>query len=147
MNQKIMRQLGHIDHLRRRVFHRVIEKEISWGQPQVLLFLANNDGAIQREIASFSGTKAPTVSKVLDTMEKSGMIERAADADDRRVMRIFLTQKGRQASEKVNELFDNVDQACLSGLSAEELLSLSGYLDRIEKNIRTLDEGKDEDFI
>ena len=59
---------------------------------------------------------------------KDGLILRQADASDRRSIRIWLTDKGRAALERIGEIQDEMEGICLTGFSQEEKEQLTGLL-------------------
>jgi DNA-binding MarR family transcriptional regulator len=64
----------------------------SWS---ILSALEANDGVSQRFLADVCGIDAPTITRVLDRLEAQDFVRRRRDADDRRVVRVNLTGKGR----------------------------------------------------
>ncbi len=64
------------------------------GQAFCLRFLAANDGVTQRDLADCLHLARPTVSKMLQAMEKAGAIERRPDEHDQRLTRVHLTATG-----------------------------------------------------
>jgi DNA-binding MarR family transcriptional regulator len=66
------------------------------GQALCLKMLTERDGISQRELARVLHLAAPTVTTMLQRMEKAGTIERRPDASDQRVTRVHLTPAGRE---------------------------------------------------
>ena len=65
------------------------------GQALCLRMLAERDGISQRELARGLHLSAPTVTAMLQRMEKAGTIERRPDGTDKRITRVHLTEIGR----------------------------------------------------
>jgi DNA-binding MarR family transcriptional regulator len=65
------------------------------GQAFCLRLLAASDGITQRDLAETLHLSRPTVTKMLQAMEKADMIERRPDPIDRRLTRVYLTDGGR----------------------------------------------------
>jgi len=65
------------------------------GQIFCLHVLAGHDGMSQRDLAEALRLSPPTVSKMLQAMQKAGSVERRPDAADQRLTRVFLTAAGR----------------------------------------------------
>ncbi|MDH6113768.1 DNA-binding MarR family transcriptional regulator [Kitasatospora sp. MAP12-15] len=92
---------------------------IGWTAFNVLRQLDSEDGQTSKDIARVAMVAAPTLTGVVDTMEKDGLIERRRSETDRRVVRLFLTEAGRQRlamsagelSERFDVLFEPVDPA------------------------------------
>ncbi len=73
---------------------------------------------------------------MLMTMEKNGYIRREDDPDDARAKQLIITEKGRNASERMTDRLKEYDELMLKGISSEELQIFSDILDRMERNIR-----------
>src|SRR3978361_1563412 len=72
------------------------ERELSHEQGFVLGYLAQNPGAIQRDIAQVSRTSAASVSSLLQGLERRGLVERRTEAGDERRKRVFATPTGAE---------------------------------------------------
>lgn len=105
------------------------------GQEMFLWQLWKEDGLTQSQIAERVCVQPPTVSKMLDRMVGSGLVERRADEEDSRVSRVFLTEKGRQIQEHVREVWVRQEQKMTRGLSSEERDVLRGLLRRVHENL------------
>ncbi len=80
----------------RQLMFRVLAEEGAHpGQALCLRMLAERDDMSQRELGRVLHLAAPTVTAVLQRMEKSGTIERRPDAADQRITRVRLTALGR----------------------------------------------------
>jgi DNA-binding MarR family transcriptional regulator len=64
----------------------------SWS---ILSALEASDGRSQKNLAEACGIDAPTITRVLDRLETQGFVRRRRDSEDRRVVRVDLTGKGR----------------------------------------------------
>jgi len=82
---------------------------ITQGQPKILDFLSINDGCIQREIAYNCNIEPATVTSILSIMEKAELIYREQDLKDKRVLKVFLTEKGKIAQKEVEKIFNLID--------------------------------------
>ena len=66
------------------------------GQPKMLRFLGENDGCRQKDIADRFFLRAASVSGVLNTLEKQGLIERRQNPKSRRETLIYLTDQEKK---------------------------------------------------
>lgn len=77
----------------------------------------------QRELAEATGLDAIYVSKLARTLEKAGLLERPADPDDPRAVRLSLTARGREvitaAFDVVHDLHEELTEA-IGGTKGEE---------------------------
>ena len=66
----------------------------------VLRMLTLRDGLKSSEVAARGWSTPGTVTSVVDTLVRDGYVERRRDGEDRRVVRLFLTEPGRRACEQ-----------------------------------------------
>lgn len=74
----------------------------------------------------------------LDRLENGGMITRNPDPDDRRLVRISLTEDGRRVAVKAFDLSRAVYGNLVEGLSAEDRDALDSYLRAVLKRLDEL---------
>ena len=65
------------------------------GRGRVLALLKQKDGISTKDMATIMGIRVSSLNEVLGKMEKEGYVERTASPDDRRVMLVWLTDKGK----------------------------------------------------
>ena len=111
------------------------------GQGRILSLLKMQDAVSTKDLSSILGIRVSSLNEMLAKLEKNGYIQREQSEDDRRVMVVKLTDKGRK-SEQSKPDFANM----FSCLSEEEQLVFGQFLDRI---IAALEEeaGDSFDFI
>ena len=105
------------------------------GARLVLSFLAVGDGVSQRELVERSHRRAPTVSVIVKKMIDEGLAYLGSDGDDRRVKRVYLTDKGRLVDREGINNIREIDSAALAGLSAAEQQLLMELLCRMRENL------------
>ena len=71
------------------------------GQVFCLHVLAGHDGISQRDVAEALHLSPPTVSRMLQAMQKAGAVDRRPDAADQRLTRVFLTTAGRDLERQL----------------------------------------------
>ncbi len=103
----------------------------SRGQGRVLALLKLKDGLSTKELANILGVRVASLNEALAKMEGAGVIERRPSEQDRRVMLVYLTERGR-SQEQANPAED-ID--LLAGFSGDELDILEGFLDRMIANL------------
>jgi DNA-binding MarR family transcriptional regulator len=90
----------------------------------LLAGVARNEPATLNQVARAVGRGAPAVSRAVDTLVRSGLIERAPDPDNRRRLAMRLTQGGRdllaQPSGSGSELAARFERLAPSELRAIE---------------------------
>ena len=77
-------------------FHSFLESQgMTHAGWQVLFTLGDSDGLTQREVAERCYVTPATVTGVVDTLERDGLVERERSTSDRRVVTVRLTAEGR----------------------------------------------------
>lgn len=136
-SQALTHTMGHVMKLHRQNVEILIQKyDVYPGQPILLMRLAKTDGLIQKELARRISVKPATLTVMLNRMEKSGLVVRKPDERDQRISRVFLTDKGRIASQAVKEALRILEIQCYAGFTSEEKEVLQGMLERMHTNMQ-----------
>lgn len=96
-----------------------------------------DDGMIQTELANILETGKVSVGGLIDRLEEADLVYRQADKSDRRVKRIFITDKGFELIDHMAEVGEDLDKALFKGISDDELAAASDVLVRAKTAIRT----------
>jgi len=116
--------------------HSLLEKiGLYPGQPFLLLALFHQDGQSQKELGEKLRVKASTITVMIRRLEKANIVERKQDEIDQRISRVYLTEKGKQVCEKVNENLFQVEQECFRNFTNEEKLLLRRLLMQMGDNL------------
>jgi DNA-binding MarR family transcriptional regulator len=86
--------------------------------------------------------RPPSVTTLVDRLERLGLVSRTASADDLRAKYIRLTPAGRQLVETIRKGHAARVRAVLGGLSAGEQTQLHGLLDRLGSHLESLVDGQ-----
>jgi DNA-binding MarR family transcriptional regulator len=105
------------------------------GQEMFLHNLWEQDGQTQSQLVEHLCVQPATISKMLDRMEKTGLVVRRADAEDNRVSRVFLTEQGRNLEHAVCGVWDQLEARLIAGLSTEERILLRRLLLQVYENL------------
>lgn len=105
------------------------------GQPRILDFLSENDGASLSEISRGCYLKNPTVTGLIDRMEKSELVRRQMLKGNKKTTYICLTPKGKTSLESICKIFETVENRALKGLSIEEKEVFLSTLEKIKNNL------------
>ena len=107
------------------------------GQWAVLLFLWNEDGRTQAELARVVAIEPPTMVRTIDRMVRDGLVERRPDPSDARLSRIHLTERGRLLRNELVPHAAGVNERALGRLTRDEgrtLLRLLAKLARTDRD-------------
>lgn len=106
-------------HMRRS--RAVLEKyDLYAGQPPLLFLLLKEEGQRQKDIAKALNIQAATVTVMVKRLENAGFIEKREDNQDKRISRLYLTDKGRDACINVKEAMHDVNMKVFEALTEEE---------------------------
>jgi DNA-binding MarR family transcriptional regulator len=104
-------------------------------QVNVLCRLFEQDGMTQSEIADKLSVQGATITGMLQRMEEAGLITRRRDPDDNRLVRVYLTDSGRNQERAIGEQALRVEQAVFEGLSDQERAALRHMMKRMLHNM------------
>ncbi len=76
-----------------------------------------------------------TVTGIIDRMEREGLVQRVRSTEDRRVVRIHLTEKGQELAREIPVEPMEILRSALSGLSAAETAELLRLMTKVAKRI------------
>jgi DNA-binding MarR family transcriptional regulator len=104
-------------------------KDLSHTQYNVLRILRGSpQGLPCGEIAGRMITRDPDVTRLLDRMEKRGLISRARDSHDRRTVLARLTPEGLKLVDRLDEPVQSMHRKLLGHLGKERLRALAELL-------------------
>ena len=95
-----------------------------------------DDGMIQTELARILETGKVSVGGLIDRLEEAGLVYRQGDKADRRVKRIFMTDKGFEMLDHIAMVGDQLDARLFRDISDEELAVAADVIARAKANLR-----------
>jgi MarR family transcriptional regulator, organic hydroperoxide resistance regulator len=104
-------------------------------QAMVLCKLFVADGMTQSEIAQQLSVQGATVCDMLQRMEETGLVSRRRDLDDNRLVRVYLTEAGRDKERFIMEQFLKLEGAVFAGFDESERAMLRQFLNRTLDNM------------
>ena len=87
------------------------------GQPKVLDYLKNHNGAVQKDIAAGCHIEPASLTAILNGMETKGLIERRLCPDNHRFYNVYLTETGRLYVGRLENEFDTIESYALQTFS------------------------------
>jgi DNA-binding MarR family transcriptional regulator len=102
-------------------------------QHLVIESLWHEDGLSAKDIGQKLVFDGATLSGVLDRLAAGGWVKKMPDSEDKRVLRIFLTQKSRDLRPKLSEARDKSNEDLLQSFTLEERVLLKRLLRDFQK--------------
>jgi DNA-binding MarR family transcriptional regulator len=86
------------------------------------------------ELARLAGVDTSAMTRTLDRLEAKGLVRRTRSLEDRRIIKIELTETGKEKAQQIPPCVDRVLNQHLRGFSVEEVAQLRHLLHRILAN-------------
>ena len=142
LRENLQRNFGFILHdvarlLRTTYDRRIRDLGLTRSQWWVLTHLYRKDGITQSELAENLELEKPSLGRLLDRLESKGWVRRAADPQDRRAKRVFLTDQVEEPMQVMRDIAAGVREDALSGLSADDRDRFVDTLITIKSNLMT----------
>jgi MarR family transcriptional regulator for hemolysin len=109
---------------------------ITRAQWVVLVRLDRFEGIKQSELAEMLDLQPITLTRLLDRLCDSELIERRADPNDRRAKRLYLTPAARPMLERLGDLGDELMGTALAGVQREAIEKMVAQLAIVKENLR-----------
>lgn len=121
--------------MRRDYSESLRELNLHVGQDKLLARLWLGDGVTQMQLCEHLKCEPPTVTNMVKSLEQNGFIYRKRDELDARVMRIYLTDKGKELEKPVDFKWKQQQEKLLHSILPEERLILRELMKRMERNL------------
>lgn len=128
--------LGLQVHLLSRQWRCLLDKQLACqGLTQssgiALVYIADNQGFSQTELARMLGIETPSLVPVLDQLEKQGLIERRPAEHDRRQKALYLQPTATNLVAAINQQRRSIQQQLLANLTPQQQQELPHLLDLV----------------
>ena len=120
---------------RSRMGDKLVELGLFAGQEQVLQALAAAGLMTMGELATVLRVRPPTASKTVSRLAALRLVERHAEPDDARIVRVKLTEEGQRKAAAIEQVWDDVEAELLDGFDAKDRKRLRKLLRRVAKNL------------
>ncbi len=139
ISEKLLQQIRNCTNLVHRLIHRehhfinpgITGSGIGRGQGLVLRTLAENDGMTQTEIAEKLDIRPSSLGELVMKLEENGFVERRQNENDKRVINVYLTEKGREIEKEFINLRQQSAESWCAELSEHEKALLSELLGKL----------------
>lgn len=109
--------------------------DLSSDQFAVLIRLWAQNGLTQSELSEKTCKNKSNLTRILDSMEKKGLVSRKPNPNDRRSFCIELTETGSDLEKKLIPIASKTHEALFGNFSSEEEKQLRSVLGKLEKNL------------
>jgi DNA-binding MarR family transcriptional regulator len=134
--------VGYQVRMTHRLLQRVLQMKIepygvTLGMWYFLRALWEEDGLTQRELSRRIGTMEPTTLTAIQTMERSGLVKRVRNKDDRRKLHVHLTPQAIDLKKRLLPIAQRVVDQATRGFAEADRKKLLNQLGAIQKNLST----------
>jgi MarR family transcriptional regulator, organic hydroperoxide resistance regulator len=119
----------------RRLSNRLAGYNVTPPQWGVLVALWEQDGLSLSELAKRSFFDGPTMTGIVDRLEKAGLVQRRRDSADRRVISVYLTDDGRRLQEQLPAVSEAANRDALAGIPDAEIDAFVATIRKIIANL------------
>jgi DNA-binding MarR family transcriptional regulator len=106
---------------------------------RVLAALRERDGRRMGDLSETTSIEVSTLTRLVDTMEKKGLVSRRRDAGDARVVALHVTPVGRRLTQRITPIAERYERVALAGFAAAEADGLKAALRRLYANMEALE--------
>jgi DNA-binding MarR family transcriptional regulator len=110
--------------------------EITIEQWSVLYHLWKEDGLSQQELCNRSFRDKPSITRLVDNLEKLQLVKRVASTDDRRINLIYLTDSGQQLQDETMNMANQTLNEALEGVSKADVELCKEVLQKVYDNLK-----------
>ena len=123
--------------LQRRLQDRIEPYGVTLGMWYFLRALWEEDGLTQSELSRRVGTMEPTTLTAIQTMQRSGLVKRVRNKDDKRKLHVYLTPKANDLKRQLLPIARDVVEQATGNFVAADMRKLLSLLSAIQMNLGT----------
>ena len=109
--------------------------EFNGSQGVILYSLWKNKELTIKEIGKITGLAKTSLTSMLDRMEEKGLIRRKDNSEDKRSIKIMLTDKAKELEKDYNDISNKMSNIFYKNFSDKEINEIENYLERIISNL------------
>jgi DNA-binding MarR family transcriptional regulator len=106
---------------------------VTVSQSATLLALPQEGNLTMSEVSQAMGLATSTMTRMIDQLVEKGFVQRTADPDDRRIVRVGLTPQGQQLSASLEKEYLEFYHLIMGEIREDELESILHVFDRINQ--------------
>ena len=104
-------------------------------QWSVLYHLWKEDGKSQQELCNATFRDKPSITRLIDNLERGKLVKRVADERDRRINKVYLTADAKKLQERSMQLAEETLNEALEGVPAEQIDLCKQVLQKVYENL------------
>ncbi len=108
--------------------------DISGGQMPFFIVVVDMAGITQEELSRYLKVNKGTTAKAIRSLENKGYIIRKRDENDRRIYRLYPSQKAISLRKKIREIAFEWESVLLEGIDKRDILPLREMLRKMSEN-------------
>lgn len=112
--------------------------DITHMEAKVLSYVGRNPGAAQGDLSRFMERDKAQLARLIKGLRDKGLLTSDADPQDRRSMRLTLTDVGLEIRKVMQQQGQNLNQIGISGLSEDEHQQLLSLVHRVYENFKQI---------
>lgn len=143
MMKEILREIGMIARALDSISNiEFKEFDLTKGQYLYLVRICEHPGIIQEKLAEMIKVDRTTAARAIKKLENNGFIEKKEDTHNKKIKKLFPTQKGEHVYPFIKKENDYSNTVALAGFSESEADTIFNLLQRVRKNVE-----KDWEFV
>lgn len=107
------------------------------GQPQLLALIKSKEGITQKELSERKFVTPATITGMLNKLEAHKLVYRVSDQEDKRIMRVYLTEEGRRLTVQSDQFMSDLSDRVFEGFTDEEIEQYINLTDKMRKNLQS----------
>lgn len=113
-----------------------LEAGIPESYRMIIMYLSRNPGASQKDLAEYCEMTPAAVSQIIMEMQLTGYINKETSLSDKRLVHLYLTEKGKSSADRVRTKIHEADKIITSAITREKEEELIEALNLLSDTIR-----------
>lgn len=102
-----------------------------------LYFINRDNGLYQRQLSKLLLKDRPNITRIINILEKKELVYRKNDKDNRKIFKLFITDKGKQELNRTIPIIKEAYSKLSSGITVKEIEIFNKVLKKIRSNLET----------
>jgi DNA-binding MarR family transcriptional regulator len=117
-------------------------KELSKNQPIVIKIIGIEGEIMPSTLGKYTGMEKSSLTRMVDDLEKKGIVFRKTDPEDRRKVLVSLTEKGLDCYNRLSQITTEMAEELLQFVDDKDVENFMHSLETIVKILRKIDESR-----